>query len=280
MQLHVVLPDESVDLDPEQIATLATQAEELGYGGVWLPDHLLPPADYGAPPGYGGVYEPLVTLAYIAARTSRVRLGTSVLLLSLRNPFAVAKQVATLDRLSQGRFTLGVGIGWDAEEFANVGVDFSDRAGRTDEALDLFRHLFDTGRGPFEGPRFGFDTGVFAPQPGDGLRIMVGGISEPAMRRVARFADIWQSLPTPPGEFAERVARLRQHAERHIEVGMRAEWSGPAAPVDTVVEEARALEAAGADHLAIWFGAIDGFADRMTTLAHALHLQAGKSGHG
>lgn len=273
MQLHAVLPDESVDVDPEQIAALAVQAEELGYGGVWLPDHVLPPADYGPPPGYGGVYEPLVTLAFIAARTRRVRLGTSVFLLPLRNPFAVAKQVATLDRLSQGRFTLGVGIGWDAEEFANVGVDFTDRAGRTDEALHLLRHLFDTGSGPFEGRRFGFETGVFAPRPGEGLRIMVGGISEPALRRVARFADIWQSLPTPPDEFAERVARLRQQAERRIEVGMRAEWSDPNVPVDTVVEQARALESAGADHLAVWFGPVDGFADRMTTLARALHVR-------
>jgi probable F420-dependent oxidoreductase len=270
MQLHVVLPNESVDVATEQIVGLAVRAEELGYDMVWLPDHLLPPADYGAPPGYGGVYEPLVTLSYIAARTTRVRLGTSVFLLPLRNPFAVAKQVATLDRLSDGRFTLGVGIGWDATEFDSVGVDFSDRAGRTDEALRLLRHLFTTGTGPFEGKRFGFETGVFAPKPGDGLQIMVGGVSDPALRRVARYADVWQSLPSSPEEFAVRVGRIRRDAERPIEVGMRSEWSDPGVAVDTVVEQARTLEVTGADHLAIWFGDVDGFASRMATFAQAM----------
>ena len=109
MHLQVVLPNESIDVEPERIAGLARRAEQLGYGAVWLPDHLLPPADYGTT--YGGVYEPLVTLSYIAASTTRIGLGTSVLLVALRNPFAVAKQAATLDRLSHGRLTLGVGLG-------------------------------------------------------------------------------------------------------------------------------------------------------------------------
>lgn len=271
MRLQVVLPDESEDVGPEQIATLAQRAEELGYDTVWLPDHLLPPDEYGPPPAaYGGVYEPLVTLAYIAATTTRIRLGTSILLLALRNPFAVAKQAATLDRLSNGRFTLGVGIGWDAVEFANVGVEFGDRAGRTDEALRLLRHLFDEGSGPFEGKRFGFETGVFVPRPSDGLRIMVGGISDAALRRVARYADVWQSLPTPADEFAERVERLRRDAQRPVEVGLRTEWSDPATTVDAVVEQARAYEAAGADELALWFGDLDGFEDRMATLSRAM----------
>ena len=163
MQVHVVLPNESVDVEPQVIAALAQRAEGLGYGGVWLPDHLLPPVAYGTT--YGGVYEPLVTLSYIAATTSRIGLGTSVLLLALRNPFAVAKQAATLDRLSQGRFTLGVGLGWDRDEFAAVGADFGDRAARTDEAIALLRHLFRAGSGPFAGERFGFEAGVFAPPP-------------------------------------------------------------------------------------------------------------------
>lgn len=264
MELHVVLPNESVDLDPSLPAELAVLAEESGYGGVWLPDHLLPPAEYGG--AYGGVFEPLVTLSYVAAATSRIRLGTSVLLLALRNPFVVAKQAATLDRLSGGRFTLGVGLGWDRDEFAAVGADFADRAVRTDESLRLLRHLFEQGRGPFEGERFGFGTGVFAPRPGPGLKIMVGGTSPAALRRAARSADVWQSPPDKPAAFVERAAALRAQAERPIELGARAEWSDPGRPVEDVAAEVREWEAAGADHLAVWFGAADGFADRMTAL--------------
>jgi probable F420-dependent oxidoreductase len=268
VDLHVVLPDESVDVEPRRIAELAGRAEELGYGGVWLPDHLLPPGEYGPPPAaYGGVYEPLVLLSYIAARTERVRLGTSILILPLRNPFALAKQVATLDRLAGGRCSLGVGIGWEATEFANVGVDFADRAGRSDEALRLLRHLFDTGSGPFEGERFGFDTGVFVPRPTDGLRIVIGGNSDAALRRVARYGDGWQSLPVPPDQFAERVAHLRDLADRPVEVGVRTEWTGGS--LDDIRTQIRDYEAAGADYVAIWFGELDGSDDRMTTLAEA-----------
>ena len=270
MQLHVVLPNESVDVDPHMITGLAQRAEHLGYGAVWLPDHLLPPADYG--PTYGGVYEPLITLSYIAASTTRIRLGTSVLLLALRNPFAVAKQVATLDRLSGGRLTLGVGLGWDRDEFTATGADFTDRAGRTDEALRLMRHLFRVGAGPFEGDRFGFETGVFAPVPGDGLRIMVGGTSEAALRRAARVADVWQSPPIPSETFAELAARLRSlaGADRTIEAGARAEWSDPDVPLESMIEQVRKFEAVGADHVAVWFGPVDGFGDRMAALAGAL----------
>lgn len=274
MHLHVVLPNESVDVEPRVIADLAQRAEQLGYGAVWLPDHLLPPADYGTT--YGGVYEPLITLSYIAATTTRIGLGTSVLLLALRNPFAVAKQVATLDRLSHGRLTLGVGLGWDRDEFTAVGADFADRAGRTDEALRLLHHLFRVGSGPFEGERFGFDTGVFAPAPGDGLRIMVGGTSDAALRRAASVADVWQSPPIPPEDFADLAARVRSQAgaDRRIEAGARAEWADPDVPVQAVTERVRRFEAVGADHLAVWFGGVDGFGDRMTALAESLPVGA------
>lgn len=271
MDLHVVLPDESVDVEPQRIAALAVRAEELGCGGVWLPDHLLPPGEYGPPPAkFGGVYEPLVTLSYVAAQTSRIRLGTSILILPLREPVALAKQVATLDRLSGGRFTLGVGIGWEATEFANVGVDYADRAGRSDEALRLLRHLFQTGSGPFDGKRFGFDTGVFVPRPSAGLRIVGGGNSDAALRRVARHADGWQSLPVPPEQFAEQVARLRELADHPLEVGVRTEWADPAQTLDDAVAQVQAYEDAGADYVAVWFGDVDGFEQRMAALGEAL----------
>ncbi|MCX4746154.1 TIGR03619 family F420-dependent LLM class oxidoreductase [Kitasatospora sp. NBC_01287] len=264
MRLHVVLPNESAETEPARITELARQAEQLGYDGLWLGDHLLPPAA-----DYGVVYEPLVTLSYLAAATTRVRLGTSVLLLAQRNPFAVAKQVATLDRFSGGRFTLGVGLGWERQEFEAVGADFSDRAGRTDESLRLLRQLFTEGAGPFTGKRFGFETGAFSPRPGKGLKIMVGGTSPAALRRAARAADVWQSPPIDAAQFAALAAEVRRQAERPIETGARTTWEDPAVPIEQVLGELRAWDAAGAEHLAVWFGALDGFEQRMTALAAA-----------
>ena len=262
MRLHVVLPDESPATDPARIADLAVLAEELGYGGVWLPDHLLPPAPYG--PVYGGVHEPLVTLAHIAARTSRIRLGTSVLVVPLRDPFTLAKQAATLDRLSGGRFVLGVGIGWDRTEFAAVGADYADRAGRTDETLELLRHLYEKGGGPFQGERFAFETGVFEPRPGGGrVPVMVGGMSDAALRRAARYADVWQSVPVTPDGFAPLAARVRELAGRPIEVGARTRWS------EGLAAELPDWERTGADHLAVHFEDVPETADRMRELAAA-----------
>ncbi|KQS98368.1 hypothetical protein ASG23_11175 [Cellulomonas sp. Leaf395] len=97
-----------------------------------MPEHVLPPGEYG--PTFGGVYEPLVTLGYLAAVTERLRLGTSVLVAPLRDRFVIAKQVATLHQLSKGRMILGVGVGWNAQEFDAVGADYAHRSAITDEA--------------------------------------------------------------------------------------------------------------------------------------------------
>ncbi|RCV47560.1 TIGR03619 family F420-dependent LLM class oxidoreductase, partial [Marinitenerispora sediminis] len=243
--------------------------EELGYDAVWLPDHLLPPAEYG--PVYGGAHEPLVTLAAVAAVTGRIRLGTSVLVLPLRDPFLVAKQTATLERLAPGRVVLGVGAGWEAAEFAALGADFTGRGARTDDALRLIRHLHTVGRGPFEETRYAFRTGVFAPIPTAPVPVMVGGVSDAALRRAARFGDIWQSVGLPPETFRTRLAALRAHTSRRIEAGARLSWPGARRAAD-VAAEARAFAAAGAGHVAVWFGPLDGFDDRMTAFARTAGL--------
>jgi probable F420-dependent oxidoreductase len=267
MDLQVVLPDESAELEPGTLIGLGESAERLGYHTAWLPDHVLPPAPYGAT--YGGVYEPLVTLSHLAARTSMLRLGTSVLVLPMRNPFVVAKQVATLDRLSGGRMTLGVGAGWDRTEFAAIGADFRTRGARTDEGIALLRHLF-RGGGPFTGRFHGFDTGVFAPDPGREIPIMVGGTSERALHRAAELADEWQGLGLSPEQFGRRVARLRELTDRPMRVGTRIEWRGGRSELARTVDEAHGLAEAGADAVAVWFGAAAGAEDRMAELAARL----------
>ncbi|RZS44703.1 putative F420-dependent oxidoreductase [Herbihabitans rhizosphaerae] len=252
-------------MEPHRLAVLAAEAERLGYRGAWLPDHLLPPGRYGQD-RYGGVYEPLVSLSYLAAHTSTIRLGTSVLVLPMRNPFVVAKQAATLDRISGERLTLGVGIGWDRTEFAAVGADFHTRGARTDEAIRLLRHLFH-GEGPFHGEFYGYDDGVFEPRPRRHLPIMVGGTSDAALRRAARLADEWQAVGLEPREFAERLARLRESSDRDVRATARIAWHGGRAEFQRAVDQAHGFADAGAAALAVWFTPAEGFEERMAEFA-------------
>ncbi|WP_163506398.1 TIGR03619 family F420-dependent LLM class oxidoreductase [Fodinicola acaciae] len=268
MRLQVVLPNESA-VGRRQLQEITRAADALGYHTAWLPDHILPPGEYGST--YGGVLEPLVTLGHLAGTTTSLRLGTSVLILPLRDPFLLAKQIATIDRLSEGRVILGVGIGWVESEFSALGMDFRTRAARTDEALELIRHL-QTTDGPFRGRFYAYEHGVFEPKPERPVPVMVGGVSDAAMRRAARLADSWQGFAIDAEKFAERVGFLRQHTDRHVEVGTRTEWRGG---VDELVAEAEAFAAAGADHLAVHFGEPDVYVDRMSTAIHAIRRQLG-----
>src|SRR5918995_5494618 len=145
MRLGVILPNETADADPREIAGLAEYAETLGFEAVWLPDHLLPPAPFGDV--YGGVHEALILLAHVAALTEQVTLGTSVLVLPLREPVLLAKQLATLERLAPGRVILGAGVGWDRDEFAALEVPYTERGARADELIELIAHLHAVGQG-------------------------------------------------------------------------------------------------------------------------------------
>jgi alkanesulfonate monooxygenase SsuD/methylene tetrahydromethanopterin reductase-like flavin-dependent oxidoreductase (luciferase family) len=250
VELQVVLPDESAQMPPERLVERAVAAEELGYTTAWLPDHLLPPGEFG--PTYGGVYEPLVTIGYLAARTTRIRFGTSVLVLPMRSAYVVAKQAATLHRLSGERIVLGLGAGWEADEFAAVGASFEDRGRRMDESLAIIRDLF-------EGRDRG---GVFEPKLRAPLPIMIGGTTTAALRRSARYADEWQGLGLDGRGFAAAVSRLRSFGNRPVRVGTRLVWT--AGDPGPVVESAHELAEAGAESLAVYFGDDADFLARMT----------------
>lgn len=266
-RFQVVLPDESPDMPPRVLTDLALRAEELGADALWLPDHLLPPGPYGTT--FGGVYEPLVTLAHLAARTDRVRLGTSVLVAPMRDPFTLAKQAATLHALSGGRFVLGVGVGWSREEFAAVGADFAARGARTDEALRLLRHLFE-GEGPFEGRFHSYAHGVFEPRPASPLPVTVGGASERALARAAALGDAWQGVGLDAAGFARRRDRLRELTSRPVRAQTRIAWAGGEAEFERAADLYRALAAEGADAVAVWFGDWEGFGGRMERFAAAV----------
>lgn len=263
-----MLPDESTTMPASRLRELALEAEGLGFTTAWLPDHVLPPGEFG--PTYGGVYEPIASIGYLAGATSTLRFGTSVLIAPLRNPFVLAKQAATLAELSGGRFVLGVGTGWSEPEFAALGVPVRRRGAITDDTLALLRHLFAGGTAPYEGRGFAYEQGEFAPVPTGGVPIMVGGNSDPALRRAARFADVWQGLPSSPEVFAERAAALAELAGgRTVTPALRIGWDVDQ-PVAAVADEVEAYREAGAQQLAVHLGDHEGAQQRMARLAEAV----------
>ncbi|WP_129788649.1 TIGR03619 family F420-dependent LLM class oxidoreductase [Promicromonospora panici] len=268
MELQVVLPNEFPTMPARTLTELTQAAEDLGYTTAWLPDHVLPPGEFGE--RFGGVYEPLVTIGHLTAVTEHLRFGTSVLVAPLRDPFVLAKQVATLHELSGGRVILGVGVGWSVPEFDAVGADYAHRGAVTDDMLALLGHLFSGGAAPYQGRRFSFEQGVFAPAPDGSVPIMVGGNSDAALRRAARYGDVWQGIPADPGTFAERVQVLAELANgRDVVPALRIGWDG-STPVERVADAAVAYREAGAAQLAVHFGEHEGTAERMTALANAV----------
>ena len=252
----------------DQLTQITEVAEELGFEGVWPLDHVLVGPDLKD--RYPWVIEPMTLLGYLAARTSRIRLGTSVIVLGMRNPFIVAKQAATLDLLSNGRFTLGLGAGYSEPEFRNVGAGgvWTTRGKRLDEAIRLFRHLWSGAEGPFDGQFYRYDEGYFGPPPpqGERLPILIGGGSDAALRRAATLGDVWQSTGLKPDEFGLKAEQLRRYANgRRVELGARTSLIGDPAEV---LAKVTAFQKAGAEHVCAYFGStVEDFVPGMRTFA-------------
>jgi probable F420-dependent oxidoreductase len=187
---------------PDTFEALVRGAEQAGFESLWAVEHVVVPVGYASRYPYakdgrmpGGekapIPDPLVSLAYAAALTSRIRLGTGIVILPQRHPVYVAKEFATLDVLSRGRALMGVGIGWLEEEFAVVGVPFRERAARTEEAVRAIRSLWAPEPSAFEGQFYRWRAVESNPkpvQPG-GVPVVVGGHVEGAARRAARVGD-------------------------------------------------------------------------------------------
>jgi probable F420-dependent oxidoreductase len=205
---------------PEGIVASARRAEELGFDALLVNDHIIVDGTPQVVASWGNTYDPLVVLAYLAARTSRIRLGTSVLILPYRNPVATAKMIATLDQMSGGRVIAGVGAGWNAAEFAALGVPFHERGARTTEYLRLWQACWAPGETTFHGRFFSFDKMHVKPKPLQQPHppIWVGGTSDAALRRAAAFAQVWQPTPLALADLLERQAYLRQAC---AEIGRR-----------------------------------------------------------
>ena len=206
---------------PGTIQAVAEHAEQLGFGTLWAPEHVVLFDEYASSYPYSedgrflaasttDLLDPFVGLTWAAARTSRIRLATGICLVPEHNPLVLAKIVASVDRLSGGRVALGVGIGWSSEEFAALGISFERRSQRTCEYIDAMRKLWGEDLSTFSGEFVKFTGARSFPKPARGARIPIifGGESLPALRRVARYGDGWFSVNLTDELLAEKLARL------------------------------------------------------------------------
>lgn len=200
---------------------LAARAEALGFDSVWTGDHIVYPPQYVERFG-SEFYEALTTLAWVAASTRRIAVGTAVIVLPYRNPLVLAKELATIDVLSGGRLIFGVGAGWLQEEHAALGAPFKERGAATDEYLRIIRCLWTEERPSFSGRFFEFPELRFAPRPVQQPTppIWVGGVTARALRRAAELGDGWLPIwhkPTGRGFSPEalkgKIAELAATAE-------------------------------------------------------------------
>ena len=207
---------------PGHMAAIARRAEQLGFESVWVPEHLIFPTAFASKYPYSAdgvppvtvdmpLLDPLMILAHLAAVTSKIRLGTNVYVLPLRHPIVTARLAVTLDVLSQGRLSLGIGVGWLAEEFRAVGIDFETRGGRTREAVRVMKTLFADAEPAFRGRYFAFDPVRFEPKPVQKPHppFVFGGESETALKRAAALGDGWYGVGHDAASAATQVKKLQ-----------------------------------------------------------------------
>jgi len=266
IKLSVEFPSVAYREGPDGVTRLARAVEEIGYDHIDVFDHVvmgfpLEGRPAGPYPAAMPILEALMTLGWVAAVTSRVTLGTEVLVLPQRQPTLVAKQVSTLDTLSGGRVRLGVGVGWQASEYEALGEDFRTRGARMDEAIALLRACWTEPRIDFDGRHYRARAVAMEPKPPQGgrLPIWVGGNSEPAYRRVGRLGDGWLASRVTDADSARRaIDTIREHAARAgrdpAAIGLQSMVAPPPrdadgkrfyAEPDRVVERVVALQAMG-----------------------------------
>jgi probable F420-dependent oxidoreductase len=241
--------------DPEYVRAVAGIAEGGGCDSIWTVEHMIVPADYTSryPYAPGGrmpltgddpIPDPLEWLAFVAAVTQRIRLGTCIIILPEHHPVQLAKRLATIDALSGGRMMVGVGVGWLEEESRALGVPFSERGARTDEYIDVMRALWQSPVASFQGRFVQFDAVKSAPrpiQPG-GVPIVIGGHSPAAARRAGRRGDGFYPLGVGPDELSSLLAIMRSAA---VDAGRSADRIEITTGAPTDLAEAKRLAELG-----------------------------------
>jgi probable F420-dependent oxidoreductase len=227
MQIGCSVPTSGPLTDPDSIARVATEAEMLGFDYVTVSDHIVIPTDIDSRYPYSDSgefpsgarvdrHEQLVEAMFVAAKTSKLRIVTSVMVVPHRPAVLTAKLLATLDVLSKGRLTLGIGAGWMREEFEAVGTPpFEERGAVTDEYMMACKALWEQDEPRFEGKYAKFSDIVFTPKPVQKpIPIWVGGESNPALRRTARYGDAWYPIGTNPQFPMDTLRRYKAGVEK------------------------------------------------------------------
>jgi probable F420-dependent oxidoreductase len=228
MKFGIHLPDAGRDPSREAIIETAIAAESLGYSSVWSSDHIAwpdpatlhskyPYADdnSGFPAAGSAWLDCIGTLQFVAGITDRVLLGTTVLILGYRGAVQQAKSWATLDHLSQGRSIMGVGVGWMKEEFDAIGMPWDQRGERANETLDIFQSLFADGLSSYSGRWNRFENIGFSPKPvNNHIPVWVGGHSNGAFKRTARYGDAFHAAFGSPSLLAEQWASVKSECNK------------------------------------------------------------------
>jgi probable F420-dependent oxidoreductase len=313
LRVGFVLPQVGSMAGPGALIAVARRAEELGYDSLWVTDRLLfplspragypPSADGSLPAPFQTVLDPLATLAFVAAHTNRVRLGTSVLNMPFYNPVLLARQLTTIDVVSEGRLDVGLGLGWSPDEFEAAGATFAGRGRRADEFIRVLKTIWTTDPVEFEGEYFRIAPSIIRPKPVQKPHppLYLAAFTPGAMRRTAAFGDGWNPAALPLEAMAQMISAIRAMAG---EAGRAAEEVGfvvranchitdEAQPdgravfvgsIDQVAEDARAVEALGAT--GIFFdvqyspdvNTTQDVLERMEGLWHAMHEATGAAG--
>jgi probable F420-dependent oxidoreductase len=251
MKLGIIFANSGRFSQPELFAALARECEAMGFESIWTVEHVVIPQPHMPYPGSrdgqmpGGdqvpIPDPLIPLAYAAAITKRLKLSTGVIILPQRHPLYLAKQLATLDVLSNGRMMVGIGSGWMKEEFDSVQIPFNLRGARTDESIQAMRALWSEPAASFHGKHFHFDEVKSYPKPlqENGIPIHVGGHSPAAARRAGRFGDGFFPTVTSLEKLSELFALARQEATKAGRSAGAIEFTAMAAPKPDSVKALR-----------------------------------------
>ncbi|MCS7145159.1 MAG: LLM class F420-dependent oxidoreductase [Nitrososphaerota archaeon] len=211
--LGIAVPHFGRNLSPDSVYLVARAAEELGYDSIWTTDHVVIDTSNYYP--YGRIYESVATLAAIGAVTERIKIGTSIIVIPMRNAVLTAKQLSTIDSLTGGRLIVGLGVGWNLQEFRNLGADFRRRGRNEEEAIKLMRTLWSSERPVFKGNFYRVEDAVFEPLPPQrgGPPIWLGGNSGVALERALRLAEGWHVTGMHPEDFGEMVRGASERAK-------------------------------------------------------------------